>query len=106
MDKTFAPIRGDAPPSGETGTLYPSYQEFLEFQHLYSSAVREIQTRLAVLSEEFSVRYAHNPIHHVESRLKSDRSITEKLHRKGLPISMDAARENINDIAGIRVVCC
>ena len=35
MDKTFAPIRGDAPPSGETGTLYPSYQEFLEFQHLY-----------------------------------------------------------------------
>ena len=106
MDKTFAPIRGDIVLQNETGALYPSYQEFLEFQHLYSSAVREIQTRLAVLSEEFSVRYAHNPIHHVESRLKSDRSITEKLHRKGLPISMDAARENINDIAGIRVVCC
>ena len=106
MDKTFAPIRGDIVLQNETGMLFPSYQDFLEFQHLYSSAVREIQTRLAVLSEEFSVRYAHNPIHHVESRLKSDRSITEKLHRKGLPISMDAARENINDIAGIRVVCC
>ena len=42
----------------------------------------------------------------MESRLKSDKSIIEKLRRKGLPISMDAARENINDIAGIRVVCC
>ena len=106
MDKTFAPIRGDIVLQNETGMLFPSYQDFLEFQHLYSSAVREIQTRLAVLSEEFSVRYAHNPIHHVESRLKSDKSIIEKLRRKGLPISMDAARENINDIAGIRVVCC
>ena len=42
----------------------------------------------------------------MESRLKSDKSIIEKLRRKGLPISMDSARENINDIAGIRVVCC
>ena len=106
MDKTFAPIRGDIVLRNETGMLYPSYQAFLEFQHLYSSAVREIQTRLAVLSEEFSVRYAHNPIHHVESRLKSDKSIIEKLRRKGLPISMASARESINDIAGIRVVCC
>ena len=106
MDKTFAPIRGDIVLRNETGMLYPSYQAFLEFQHLYSSAVREIQTRLAVLSEEFGVRYAHNPIHHVESRLKSDKSIIEKLRRKGLPISMASARESINDIAGIRVVCC
>ena len=106
MDKTFAPIRGDIVLRNETGMLYPSYQAFLEFQHLYSSAVREIQTRLAVLSEEFSVRYDHNPIHHVESRLKSDKSIIEKLRRKGLPISMASARESINDIAGIRVVCC
>ena len=106
MDKTFAPIRGDIVLQNETGMLFPSYQDFLEFQHLYSSAVREIQTRLAVLSEEFSVRYAHNPIHHVESRLKSDKSIIEKLRRKGLPISMASARESINDIAGIRVVCC
>ena len=106
MDKTFVPIRTDVVLQNETAQLYRSYQDFLQFEHLYSSAVREIQTRLAVLSEEFSVRYDHNPIHHVESRLKSTGSIIEKLRRKGLEISMESAKKNINDIAGIRVVCC
>ena len=73
MDKTFVPIRTDVVLQNETAQLYRSYQDFLQFEHLYSSAVREIQTRLEVLNEEFSVRYDHNPIHHVESRLKSDR---------------------------------
>ena len=79
MDKTFVPIRTDVVLQNETAQLYRSYQDFLQFEHLYSSAVREIQTRLEVLNEEFSVRYDHNPIHHVESRLKSTSSIIEKL---------------------------
>ena len=106
MDKTFVPIRTDVVLRNETAQLYRSYQDFLQFEHLYSSAVREIQTRLEALNEEFSVRYDHNPIHHVESRLKSTGSIIEKLRRKGLEISMESAKKNINDIAGIRVVCC
>ena len=59
-----------------------------------------------MLDEEFSVQYAHNPIHHVESRLKSTASIIQKLRRKGCEISMESAKQNINDIVGIRVVCC
>ncbi len=106
MDNTLAPIRTDIVLKNETGKLYLSYQDFLKFQHLYSSAVREIQARLEVLNEEFSVYHARNPIHHVESRLKSTRSIIEKLQRKGCEISMESAKKNINDIAGIRVVCC
>ena len=106
MDNIFAPIRTDIILQNETALLYHNYQDFLRFQHLYSSAVREIQTRLEVLNEEFSILYAHNPIHHVESRLKSTNSIIEKLRRKGCEISMESAKRNINDIAGIRVVCC
>ena len=106
MDNIFAPIRTDIVLQNETALLYHNYQDFLRFQHLYSSAVREVQTRLEVLNEEFSIRYAHNPIHHVESRLKSTNSIIEKLRRKGCDISMESAKRNINDIAGIRVVCC
>ena len=98
MDKTFVPIRTDVVLQNETAQLYRSYQDFLQFEHLYSSAVREIQTRLEVLNEEFSVRYDHNPIHHVESRLKSTGSIIEKLRRKGLEISMESAKKNINDV--------
>ena len=98
MDKTFVPIRTDVVLQNETAQLYRSYQDFLQFEHLYSSAVREIQTRLEVLNEEFSVRYDHNPIHHVESRLKSTGSIIEKLRRKGLEISMESAKKNIDDV--------
>ena len=51
------------------------------------------------------MRHSRNPIHHMESRIKSPQSIAQKLKRKGLPITPQAAMDNLNDIAGIRVVC-
>ena len=78
----------------------------MKLQHLYNAAVKLIQTRLEVLNDEFNVLYARNPIHHIESRLKSTSSIVAKLQKKGYPISIESAMKNINDIAGIRVVCC
>ena len=89
----------------EIGQLYRSYHDFQQLQHLYSAAVREVQMRLEVLNDEFNIMYARSPIHHIESRLKSTKSIVDKLKRKGLPISAAAARESINDMAGVRVVC-
>ena len=106
MDLNFFPKRGDIFLQNDTGTLYKSYQDFLQLQHLYSAAVRLIQTRLEVLNDEFNVMYARNPIHHVESRLKSTGSMVAKLQKKGLPITIESAVKSINDIAGIRVVCC
>jgi putative GTP pyrophosphokinase len=47
-----------------------------------------------------------NPIHHIESRLKSPRSILNKLDRRHLELSLTSAKQNLNDIAGIRVICC
>ncbi len=86
--------------------LYKNYQDYLKMQHLYDSAVKQLTTRLEVLNNEFKVLYARNPIHHIESRVKSTDSIIGKLLKKGLPVSVEAAVRNINDIAGIRVVCC
>lgn len=86
--------------------LFKNLREFLELQHLYSAAIREIQTKLEILNEDFNVRFARNPIHHIESRLKSSASILKKLKKKGCEISIESARKNLNDIAGIRVVCC
>ncbi|MCR4963372.1 MAG: GTP pyrophosphokinase family protein [Firmicutes bacterium] len=80
-------------------------QNFVAAQHLYNSAIKEITTKLEILNEEFQIRYDHNPIHHLESRLKSPKSIVEKLVRLGHPVSTEAAREHIFDIAGIRVIC-
>lgn len=85
--------------------LYRNYQEFQVLEHLYKAAVEEVTMRLNVLNDEFAVTYQRSPIHHIESRLKSTRSIVEKLRRKNVPVTLESARKNINDIAGIRVVC-
>ncbi|HEY5584604.1 MAG TPA: GTP pyrophosphokinase family protein [Ruminiclostridium sp.] len=78
---------------------------FIEMQHLFQSATREISTKLEILDDEFQVVHKRNPIHHMQNRIKSISSIFEKLERKDLEISIEAAKENLTDIAGIRVVC-
>ncbi len=80
-------------------------QGYMEMVQLYNSAIREITTKLEILDSEFRLRYDHNPIHHIDSRLKSIASIVEKLRRKGEPVNIQSARERLTDIAGVRVVC-
>ena len=76
-------------------------QDFEKFRHAYRAAIKEVRIKIEILSEDFAVRHDYNPIHHMERRLKATESIEEKLHRLGIK----SARENIHDIAGIRVVC-
>lgn len=78
---------------------------FFSIQCRYSAAMKEVQTKLEILDDEFQARHKRNPIHHIESRLKSIQSIMEKLRRKEYPVSMQSAVENLTDIAGIRVIC-
>ena len=79
--------------------------EFLAIQCRYSAAMKEVQTKLEILDDEFQMKHRRNPIHHIESRLKSIQSIMGKLKRKQFSISMHSAVENLKDIAGIRVIC-
>ncbi len=83
-----------------------TFYEFLQLQHLYDSAIEVVKTYLNILDSEFSVKFQRNPIHNIESRLKSPQSIIGKLQKKGLPISADSAQKNLLDMAGIRVTCC
>lgn len=80
-------------------------QGLVELRQTYRGAIREIVTKLETLDEEFEVRYAHNPIHQIKSRLKTPQSIMEKLRRKNLPMDIKAAQEHLTDIAGVRVIC-
>ena len=73
---------------------------------MYRCAIREISTKLEVINEEFQVKRRRNPIEYMKSRVKTPDSIFKKLERKGFQVSLESARENLNDIAGIRVVCC
>ena len=86
--------------------LHLQEQEGFEaFRHAYRAAIKEVRTKIEILSEDFAVRHDYNPIHHMERRLKTPDSIEEKLTRLGKEITIASARENIFDIAGIRVVC-
>ena len=78
---------------------------FVELDHLYSSALKEISTKLDILDDNFNHIYKHNPIHHMERRVKEMTRLVKKLQRKGLTIDAETAKANILDIAGIRVVC-
>ena len=79
--------------------------EFFSIQCRYSAAMREVQTKLEILDDEFQMKHRRNPIHHIECRLKSIQSIMEKLGRKHVAVSMKSAMDNLYDIAGIRVIC-
>lgn len=79
--------------------------KFIELEHLYDSAIREVKTKLEILDSEFRAKYSYNPIHHIEDRLKSPQSMFEKMKRLNLPFTVDSVRENLFDIAGVRVIC-
>ena len=85
--------------------LFGGAHEFLVMRNLFECAVRQLTLKFEVLNSEFNVLYARNPIHHIESRVKSPESIAAKLQKKGLPVTIAAAMQNVNDIAGVRVVC-
>ncbi len=80
-------------------------REYAQVAGIYEAAIREINARLQTLDAEFSLRHRHNPIHHIESRVKTLASIVKKLHSVGIPISISNAKKNLHDIAGVRVVC-
>ncbi|KOF57711.1 GTP pyrophosphokinase [Clostridium sp. DMHC 10] len=80
-------------------------QEMQETLMVYRAAIKEVSTKLDILDYEFKVRRQRNPIEYMKSRVKLPDSIMGKLRRKGLEESIESARKNLNDIAGIRVVC-
>ncbi|MCA0385275.1 MAG: GTP pyrophosphokinase family protein [Firmicutes bacterium] len=72
---------------------------------IHEFAVTEILTKLNILDEEFRVLHDYNPIEHIRHRIKKHNNIIEKLERLGLEPTVDNAKNNIFDIAGIRIIC-
>ncbi len=78
---------------------------FSEQMLLYGAAIKKISSTLEILDDEFHLRNDYNPIHHIETRLKTPRSIFNKLTKRGFPVTMESIHDNLTDIAGIRVIC-
>ena len=71
----------------------------------YTCAIREVKTKLEVLNDELSVKNQRNPIEMIKSRVKKPVSIVEKLQRRGFEVSLDSMEKNLDDVAGIRIIC-
>ncbi len=90
----------------ENSHIIEQLNGYFGMRQLYNAAIKEINTKLDILNEEFRVRYDRNPIHHIESRLKSPESIFQKAKRYGVDLTLQSIEENITDVAGVRVICC
>lgn len=87
------------------GLFESEQQELLRLLNVYEGAMKTVGTMLEVLDAEFSTMHDHNPIHHMESRIKSIPSLYEKVVRKGFHPTVKDIRENITDVAGVRIIC-
>ena len=96
----------------EDDKLLPQLHDYLDTERqfrkalfFYEAGLQQIMAKLEILNREFQYGNDRNPIENVKSRVKSERSIVEKMKKKGLPMTISAMMGNIYDIAGIRVVC-
>ncbi len=80
-------------------------ENFKKVMFLYSSALKEIKTKMEILQDELRIFSNYEPIEYITTRLKKPETIIEKLKRKNCELTYENMFEKINDIAGIRIVC-
>lgn len=79
--------------------------EYLELMAYYRCAMMEVETKFKVLNEEYSLRDERNPIDSIKCRLKTPESIFDKIERRGYELSIESIERNLDDVAGIRLIC-
>lgn len=100
--KTLFP---SVPLSDDAERYFDQIKYFQEMMMRFQCAILEVETKLQVLNNDMSVRHNRNPIEFIKSRIKKPTSIAEKLKRRGLEITIDNMMSELNDVAGIRVIC-
>lgn len=89
----------------DSDDMFKNFQEFSILMMRYDSAIREVRTKLEILNDELSLIGDESPISAIHSRRKKTVSIFEKLKRQRNDLSVASIEENLNDVAGIRVIC-
>ncbi|MBU9707924.1 GTP pyrophosphokinase family protein [Paenibacillus sp. AK121] len=79
--------------------------DITRFMLIYKFALDEMETKIEILKQEFQALHDYSPIEHTKSRLKSPESIMNKMLRKNSELSLDAIKDSIKDIAGLRITC-
>lgn len=86
-------------------TLKTEDETFRKLMFIYSTAIRELKTKIEILKDEFKIFYDYDLIDHINTRIKTPESIIQKMERKNIAINYKDMIEKINDIAGVRIIC-
>ena len=78
---------------------------FEKLMYIYTAAIKELQTKVEIMKDEFKIFYNYDLIDHVNTRIKTPESIIQKMKKRNLDLNYKEMIENINDIAGIRIIC-
>ena len=87
--------------------IYNILDEQKKFQQLmqpYKAAIKIIKTKLEIIDQNLEFKYGHSPIHNIQYRIKSPKSIINKLERKKIEKNIEGIKK-LNDISGLRVIC-
>ena len=83
---------------------YEDVDSWKTIMFLYTSALKEVGTKLEILNDEFQHVHQYNPMEHIKTRVKTPESIVKKLRKYGYEISIENMVKYVNDIAGVRLV--
>ena len=72
---------------------------------IYKMAIKELNTKIEIFKDEFKMFYDYDLVDHINTRIKSPKSIIQKMTKKECKLTYKDMIENVNDIAGIRIVC-
>ncbi len=80
-------------------------ETFQKLMFIYSVAIRELETKIEILKDEFKIFYDYELMDYIDTRIKTAESIMQKMQKRNIPLTYRHMIENINDIAGIRIIC-
>ena len=89
----------------ELPIFYDEAEEWKNALLLYDSALKEINTKIEIMNNEFKLAHQYNPIEHIASRIKSPESIAKKIRHNGKELRVENIVKYINDVAGMRIIC-
>ena len=104
IDNPELPVPAASNPANQNDFYKVAFQ-YQKIMMLYESAIKQIETKLDILNKEKTANRSRNPIETIKSRIKSPDSIAKKLEKRKQPVTFESMINNLNDIAGVRVIC-
>ena len=80
-------------------TIYGPYLAYLPL------ILEDFSNRIKQKNKEVKAETGYKLYEHFSARIKTSKSMTEKCHRKELPVTAQSALKEIRDSIGIRIVC-